>query len=58
MSDNKSMKDRKGKWKYIVVRFLLYMQSGKLLFVVCDRVGCLFSILEQTLKKMQHGDIA
>lgn len=51
MSDNKSTKDRKGKWKYFVVRFLLYMQSGKLLFVVCDRVGCLFSILEQTLKK-------
>lgn len=35
--DNNSTKDRKGKWKSNVVRFLLYMQNGILLSVDCDK---------------------
>lgn len=57
MYDSKSTMDRKGKWKYAIVRFLLYMQSGILLFVDCDRAGCLCLISEQTLKNVTWQSI-
>ena len=57
MYDSKSTIDRKGKWKYATVRFLLYMQSGILLFVDCDRPGCLCLISEQTLKNVTWQSI-
>jgi len=53
----KSTMNRKGKWKYAIVRFLLYMQSGILLSVDHDRVGCLCSILEEILKNVTWQSI-